>query len=219
MAVNKLEANQLPGSVGGIPRQMFDYVGPEMTWGMRVIFANLWLFRPLVERQLSSSPGTNASIRTTTAVTVIEGGVKDNVLPSHARAIVNFRILPGDSIENVMAHARSVINDPRVKIEKYGNDFDEPSNVSSIDSDEFRVIQRTIRQIFPSTVTAPALVVGATDAKHYGRLSGNVYRFLPYRFNGEDISRLHGTNERLSAENYLQGIRFYYQLINNSARE
>lgn len=218
MAVNKLEENQLSANVGDIPGQMFDYVGPEMTWGMKVVFANRWLFRPLVERQLSASPGTNASIRTTTAVTVIEGGVKDNVLPSRARAIVNFRILPGDTIEKVMAHARSVINDPRVKIEKYGEDFDEPSNVSNIDSDEFRIIQKTVRQVFPNAVVAPALVVGATDAKHYGRLTGSVYRFLPYRFDGEDLSRLHGTNERLSVENYLQGVRFYYLLISNSTR-
>jgi carboxypeptidase PM20D1 len=218
MAVNKLEENQLPGDVDGIPGQMFAYVGPEMTWGMKTVFANLWLFRPLVERQLSASPGTNASIRTTTAVTMIEGGIKDNVLPSRASAIVNFRILPGDSIEKVMAHARSVINDPRVKIEKYRDDFNEPSNVSNIDSEEFRVIHKTVRQIFPNAVVAPALVVGATDARHYGRLTGSVYRFLPFRFNGEDISRLHGTNERLSVENYLQGVRFYHQLINNSAR-
>jgi carboxypeptidase PM20D1 len=217
-AVNRLEENQFPVHVGGIPGQMFDYVGPEMTWGMKVVFANLWLFGPLVKRQLSASPGTNASIRTTTAVTVIEGGIKDNVLPSRARAIVNFRILPGDSIEGVMTHARNVIDDPRVKIEKYGDDFDEPSGVSNVDSEEFKVLQRTIRQVFPNAVVAPALVVGATDAKHYAKLTGNVYRFLPYRFNDVDISRLHGTNERLSVENYLQGVRFYYQLINNSTR-
>jgi carboxypeptidase PM20D1 len=218
MAVNKLEENQFPEDVGGIPGQMFDYVGPEMTWGMKVVFANLWLFRPLVQRQLAASPGTNASIRTTTAVTVIEGGIKDNVLPSRARAIVNFRILPGDTIEGVMKRVRNVINDPRVKIEKYGDDFDEPSSVSDVDSEEFRVLHKTIRQVFPDVVVAPALVVGATDARHYGKLTGSVYRFLPFHFNNEDISRLHGTNERLSVENYLQGVRFYYQLINNSAR-
>lgn len=218
MAVNKLEENPLPANMDGIASEMFDHVGPEMTWGMKLVFANLWLFRPLVERQLSSSPGTNASIRTTTAVTMIAGGVKDNVLPGRASAVVNFRILPGESIENVITHARNVIDDPRVRIERYGNDFDEPSGVSDVNSDEFKVINETIRQVFPNTVVAPALVVGATDSKHYARLTKNVYRFLPYQFNDEDISRLHGKNERLSVKTYLQGVRFYYQLINNTAR-
>lgn len=217
-AVTKLEQNQLPANVGGVPGQMFDYVGPEMTLGMRIVFANRWLFRPLVTRQLSATPGTNAAIRTTTAVTMIRGGIKDNVLPSKAMAVVNFRILPGNTVEDILAHVRNVVDDSRVKIERYGDDLNEPSNVSNIHSDEFTAIQRTIRQVFPSAVVAPALVVGATDSRHYGRLTQNVYRFLPHRFNNEDITRLHGLNERISVENYLQGVKFYYQLMNDSLR-
>lgn len=218
MAVTRLEQNQLPANVNGVPGQMFDYVGPEMGLGMKLVFANRWLFGPLVERQLSASAGTNATIRTTTAVTMIDGGVKDNVLPSRATAIVNFRILPGSSVEEVMAHVRRVVGDNRVKIERYGDDFNEPSGVSNIHSDEFNLIQRTVRETFPTAVVAPALVVGATDSRHYGRLTESIYRFLPNRFNNDDITRLHGLNERISIENYRQGIRFYYQLISSSLR-
>lgn len=218
MAVNRLEQNPLPANVNGVPGQMFDYVGPEMGFTMKLVFANRWLFKPLIQKQLSASPGTNATIRTTTAVTMINGGVKDNVLPSRATAIVNFRILPGSSIEEVMAHVREIIDDSRVKVEKYGNDFNEPSNVANIHSEEFTLLQKTIRQTFPTTIVAPALVVGATDSKHYGRLTENVYRFLPHRFNNDDITRLHGLNERISIENYVQGVRFYCQLIDNTSR-
>jgi carboxypeptidase PM20D1 len=117
-----------------------------------------------------------------------------------------------------MTHVRKVVDDSRVKIERYGHDFNEPSNGSSIHSDEFTLLQKTIRQSFPTAVVAPALVVGATDSRHYGRLTESVYRFLPHRFNSEDITRLHGLNERISIENYLQGVRFYYQLLDNSLR-
>ena len=218
MALNKLEQNQLPANLSGVSGQMFDYVGPEMGLGMRLVFANRWLFGPLIESQLSASPGTNATIRTTTAVTMIDGGVKDNVLPSRATAVVNFRILPGTTIEEVLAHVRKVVDDSRVKIERYGNDFDEPSKVSNIHSDEFTLIQKTVRQVFQTAVVAPALVVGATDSKHYAKLTESVYRFLPHRFNDEDITRLHGLNERISIENYVQGVRFYCQLIDNTSR-
>lgn len=218
MAVSRLEQNQLPASVSGVPGQMFDYLGPEMGLGMKLVFANRWLFRPLIERQLSASASTNAIIRTTTAVTMINGGIKDNVLPSRATAIVNFRILPGSSIEEVMAHVRRVVDDSRVKVERYSNDFNEPSAVSNIHSEEFTLIERTIRQAFPTAVVAPALVVGATDSRHYGKLTASVYRFLPHRFNNDDITRLHGLNERISIENYRQGVRFYFNLMSNSLR-
>jgi len=218
MAVSRLEQSQLPANLNGVPGQMFDYLGPEMGFGMKLVFANRWLFRPLIERQLSASSSTNATIRTTTAVTMINGGIKDNVLPSRATAIVNFRILPGSSIEEVMAHVRRVVDDTRVKVERYGADFNEPSAVSNIHSEEFTIIERTIRQAFPTAVVAPALVVGATDSRHYGKLTASVYRFLPHRFNNDDITRLHGLNERISIENYRLGVRFYFNLMSNSLR-
>ena len=87
-----------------------------MSFGRRVLFANRWLFDPLIERQLAESPTTDATLRTTTAVTMLEGSPKDNVLPARARAVVNFRILPGDSVSGVLEHVRRVIDDPRVEI-------------------------------------------------------------------------------------------------------
>ncbi len=130
-AISRIEEHQMPGGLKGAVRQLFDYVGPEMPFGRKLVFANLWLFKPLVERQLSSLPAMNAGLRTTTAVTVIEGGVRDNVLPTSARAVVNFRILPGDSIEGVEAHVRDTVNDTRVKIARHGAPASEPSAVSS----------------------------------------------------------------------------------------
>ncbi|HEX8068311.1 MAG TPA: M20 family peptidase [Pyrinomonadaceae bacterium] len=216
-AVARLEAGQMPAELKGVTQQTFDYVGPEMDFLPRVAFANLWLTRPLVVRQLAAAPATNALLRTTTAATVIEGGVKENVLPRRARAVVNFRILPGDTVAGVLEHVRRTVADARVKIEVLkGTAASEPSPVSPTDAAGYRVIERTVRELFPGTVVAPSVVLGGTDARHYAKLCPAVYRFVPLRLHADDLERMHGTNERLSVENFAQLIKFYRQLIRNS---
>jgi carboxypeptidase PM20D1 len=219
-AVARLEARPMPARIAGATALLFDAVGREMPFGKRLVFANRWLFGPLVERQLAASPSTDATIRTTTAPTMFEGSVKDNVLPARARAVVNFRILPGDSIRGVLEHVRSVVADPRVTVRPvpaFG--LAEPSPVSSTSSPAYTALVRTIRQIFPTAVVAPFLTVGATDARHYAPLTRNVYRFLPMRVTPSDLPRVHGTDERIAVEDYAQAVRFYAQLIRNVAMD
>jgi carboxypeptidase PM20D1 len=216
-AVGRLEAEQMPARLQGATEEMFAYVGPEMNFLPRMALANLWLTRPLVVRQLTAQRETNALMRTTTAATIFEGGVKDNVLPSKARAVVNFRILPGDSIDGVLEHVRRTINDPRVAVAPLkGTPMSEPSPVSSTDAFGFRVIERTIRESFPTVAVTPSLTIGATDARHYVQVSQNIYRFAPLWLRAGDLERIHGTNERLSVENFAQAVKFYRQLIRNS---
>ena len=217
-AISKLEDNQMPGSIRGPIGQMLEYLGPEMSFDKRLIFANLWLFRPLVERQLSMAPSTNAAIRTTTAVTMIEGGVKENVLPAKVRAVINFRILPGDSIQSVIDHIGETIGDPRVKVARYGEIASEPSAVSDMEATGYQLLQRTIRQIFPGVLVASSQVLGATDSRHYARVSSSIYRFAPTLMRPEDLKRFHGTDERISVDNYMHCVYFYRQLIINSAQ-
>jgi carboxypeptidase PM20D1 len=217
-AISRLEENQMPASSLGVIGRTFDYVGPEMPFGKRIVFANLWLFRPLVERQLTAAPSTNAAVRTTTAATMISGGVKENVLPGRASAVVNFRILPGDSVQSVIEHAVRAINDGRVKVSRYGEMANEPSAVSGTDSTGYLVLQRSIREEFRGVLVAPSQVIGATDSRHYAALSNSIYRFAPFTVSAEDLKRIHGTNERISVESYAQSVGFYYQLIKNSAQ-
>lgn len=218
-AIKRLEDNPMPAHLEGPTLLLFDYVGPEMNWNKKLVFANLWLFKPIVEKELSGSPTTNASIRTTAAVTMIEGGIKDNVLPTRAKAIVNFRILPGDSIESVLSHLSSTIQDSRVKISRYGTNASEPSPIANTQAAGFQILQRTVREVFSNTLVAPALLVGATDSRHYQGLSQNIYRFTPQVYRTDDLARFHGRDERISSEAYSQSIRFYYQLIKNSNEE
>jgi carboxypeptidase PM20D1 len=181
------------------------------------VFANLWLTRPLVVRKLEDTPTTNAMVRTTTAVTIFQAGTKENVLASRARAVINFRILPGDSVGGVVRHVRRVIDDPRVEVRRVGGFFAEPSAISSTDSESFRTLERTIRSVAPEVIVAPYLVVVVTDARYYRDLSGNVFRFMPARLGPRDLERMHGTNERITVSDYERAIRLYRQLILNAA--
>jgi carboxypeptidase PM20D1 len=216
-AVARLEENQMPARLEGPTRLLFDRIGPQFPLAQRAVFANLWLTRPLVIRNLERSPTTNAMVRTTTATTIFQAGTKDNVLPSYARAVVNFRILPGDSVTGVVEHVRRVIEDDRVEIRTAGRFHAEPSVVSRTDSESFRSLERAVRSITPDAIVAPYLVVVATDARYYSGLSRHVFRFQPVQLTERDLDRMHGIDERIGVREYERAIRTYRQLILESA--
>lgn len=215
-AIHKLERNQMPLRIETPTRRLFCTLAPEMSFAMRLVFANLWLFAGLVKRQLAASPATNALVRTTAAATIFEAGVKENILPPRARAVINVRILTGETIASVVADTRRTIDDPRVDIKPLGGFRSEPSFVSDTTSPSFESLVRTIRQVFPGVLAAPGLVLGSTDSRHYAALTKNIYRFSPIRVTRVDLDRIHGTDERISVEGYEQVVKFYLQLIRNS---
>jgi carboxypeptidase PM20D1 len=147
-------------------------------------------------------------MRTTTAPTMLAAGEKENVIPPLARAWVNFRILPGDTVAEVKRHAERAIGDPRV-IVTASDRSREPSPVSPVDSAAFAQLAGAIRAVFPDAVVTPALTLAGTDSRHYGVVSENVLRFMPFRLEQSDLSRIHGLDERLSIESYGQALRFY----------
>lgn len=218
-AIVRLEENPFPAKIDGASKGLLEHVGPEMSLPYKIIFANLWLTNGMLKWQFSQAPASNALIHTTIAPTIIQGGVKDNVLPSVAEAKVNFRILPGETAETVIAQVRRTVADDRINIEQDKTSLgDNPSKVSETNTFGFLVIQKSIREIFPQVIVTPALVIGATDSRHYKEVSDNIYRFLPVQIANEDLSRIHGQNERVSFENYKNAIRFYRQLILNSSK-
>jgi carboxypeptidase PM20D1 len=217
-AIHALETNPMPASLDGPVYQMFLSLAPEMPFAQRMAFANLWLFGGMVERKLSSLTGPNAVLRTTAAATMFAGGVADNVLPGRARAVVNFRIKPGDRVADVLDHVRRTVADDRVGIRPLeGTNIEEPSPVSSTESEGYDLIRTTIRQVIPDAVVAPSLVVAATDTRHYQGLKSPTYRFLPVTLGPDDLRRIHGTDERIRVDDYLRSIRFYALLIRNAA--
>ena len=165
---------------------------------------------------LEKTNAGNAMVRTRIAPTVIHAGVKDNVLPVEAIAKINFRILPGDSVKTVIDYVKKTIGNERITVESLKQFDSEPSPVSDTATVGFRSLHRTIKACFPNAIVAPYLVVGATDARYYKNVSQNLYRFMPVRMNDEDLKRPHGTNERISVEDFKNVVRFYICLLYTS---
>lgn len=216
-ALSALEANPLPVRMAGLPQHSFETLAPEMVGFNRVALSNFWLFGPMLERMLAKSPSTNALMRTTTALTIVNAGVKDNVLPGTASATVNFRLLPGDTLAGVEQHMHKVIGNDKIRISPDGHSNTEASRVARTDGASYAAVNRTVREVFPDVVVAPSLMIGATDSRYFDGMSDSVLKFGPVRARPEDLPRFHGTNERMSVKGYADMIRFYHQLLKNSA--
>ncbi len=213
-AIARLEENRLPASLVAPVTAMFDTLAPYLPLSLKAVISNRWLLEPFLLGELGKGRATNAMVRTTTAATIIKGGVKPNVLPSTASATVNFRILPGSSINDVIAHVKATIDDPDVSISVHqGN---EPSKVSSSVSENYSVIETTIRETIKGVIISPGLMLAGSDTMHYESMSEDNYRFIPIRLGPDDLSRIHGTNERIMVENYKEVIQFYSRLMENA---
>jgi carboxypeptidase PM20D1 len=145
---------------------------------------------------------------------MIQGSPKENVLPIRAQAIVNFRIIPGETPESVIEHVRKVVDDTSVAI-TLAEPATPPSPVSSTTSTAYRTLARDIRVLEPNAIVAPSLVVGATDSRQYGGYARDVYRFLPMQIGPTDLERVHGTNERIGIHDYARGVAFMTLLISD----
>lgn len=213
-AIDRVEARPMPARLNEPARRMFETLGPELPFHQQLVFANLWLFDGLVVRQMEGKPSTNASVRTTSAVTTVRGGSKENVLPGRATATVNFRIAPGDTIEDAEDHLERVVDDD-IEVSRPESAFgSNPSPVSETDTDAYRAVERNVRAVFgEKTAVAPALTVGATDSRYYTDVAENVYRFLPIILGPEDTERIHGVDERISVDNYRAMVRFYMAML------
>jgi carboxypeptidase PM20D1 len=216
-ALVKLEKKPFPAEIKGVMRETLETTAPHMQLLNRVALSNLWLLEPVVRKQLEQAPTTAAAIRTTTALTIFNAGNKENVLPGNATATINFRLLPGDTEDSVLDYVRSTIANDKIKVTpKPGNT--NPPPVSRTDSESYRALNRTIREVFPDVLVAPGLMVAATDSRNYIDVTDAIYRFTPVRATAEDLKRFHGTNERLSVSNYADMIRFYRRFLENTAQ-
>jgi len=225
-AVTKLEAAPFPYRITPAVRAQFRYLGPELPKAQQALYAGVAFGETTPNPQadeeftksMAATPPSRASLHTTTAVTMFNAGVKENVLPPSATALVNFRILQGDTVQSVTEAVKKIIDDPQVKVSQAGAAVD-PSPVSRIDGQEYGLLEKTIRQTWsePGLLIAPYLMVGGTDSKYFSAaLAKNVYRFTPVRVESvKDTERWHGVNERVLVAEYARSIGFYHQLLLN----
>lgn len=215
-AIGRLEVHPMPARLEAATWDLFRATAPHMPVAYRTLFANRWLTQPFLLAVLSGKPTTDATIRTTTAFTMLDAGTKPNVLPDRADAVVNFRLLPGDSISDVIRLVEETLEGLPVDVVLLSGT--EASAVSPSDGPVFRYLASAIRASYgdPELIVAPYLSTGGTDAKHFQGLSNNLYRFLPFDVHpSRDGILLHGVNERLEIDQLRQGVRFYATLLAN----
>jgi len=190
-------------------------IAPEVNFLQRVALTNLWLTGPAIMKTLSDDPTIAATMRTTTAPTLIQGGTKVNALPQQTIATINYRIHPRDSTASVKARAIKQINDSRVEVVTVG--ASEPSPNSSRTSAGYEAISDSINDVFGSIPIAPSLTIAGTDTRHFTSLADDNYRFMPFVFETSDISRVHGTNERAPIKDLVRATLWYENLIIRTA--
>lgn len=213
-AVVALEDNPMPQRLTAPVEMMIHRVGEYMPWYKKAVFQNLGITGSLVLGKLAQKSNTNALTRTTTAVTMLKGSPQDNVLPNRAQAVINFRILPGDTTESVLEHVRTTIADERVTVQPYRRSRGEnPSPTSCAKCTAFNRIENSIKQIYPSAMIAPSILVGATDSRHFTALSDKIYRFSPQEIWPEDMSGFHGINEKTGVEAFGRAVAFYMEMM------
>jgi carboxypeptidase PM20D1 len=207
-AVVRLRATPFEARMTEPLKGLMAAAGPVMPWLQRMAFANSWLFEPLVMKTYEKTGSGNAMIRTTFVPTILEGGLKDNVIPTVAKATANLRLLPGDNSQAVLARLNEIVADPRVKIELFGP-LSEASPVTSAQGFGFTKIAAAVRKAYPQVVAAPFLMIGATDSRHFTGVSDNIIKFSPM----VDPIGFHGIDERVSLESFQTALWFYEQLL------
>ncbi|MHB1329838.1 MAG: M20 family peptidase [Gemmatimonadales bacterium] len=218
-AITRLETSPFPRSLEGPTRHMLEAMAPYMSFGQRVMLSNLWLTAPLVSQTLAANPLSAALQRTTTAPTMLQAGIKDNVLPPEATAVVNFRIRPGETSASVTARVAEIVADSQITIEPVDPGVD-PSPVSDVKSAAYGLVSETIRRMIPGedTPVIPYLVMGGTDAKYWAKYSDKTFRFLPIPLGDGDRERIHGVNERVSLGDYAMSVGFFGRLLQSLDR-
>ena len=185
-----------------------------LPFGLQFVIANNWLFKRVLVNQLSKSAQMNAMLRTTHAATMINGGIKDNILPSLATAKINLRLLPGDTIESAIAYINKVVDDPRVEVKvDEENGGWEASKVSAIDTPAYLSLELVARQMFNNVTVAPLVFPAATDSRHYQPICDNIFKFSPITLAGDELSGMHGINERISQKSLVGLVAFYMRIM------
>ncbi|CAB3378126.1 Hypothetical predicted protein [Cloeon dipterum] len=216
-AITKLEKNKLPSMFGtGPERSTFEYLAPHVGFLHRLLYSNMWLFSGFMARIMEKEALSNAYVRTTSAITVFHGGIKENVVPAHAKATINHRVHPSQTISEVIEFDKRTIDDPRVEIKVKASKEAHTVSPYGPDDVQFNLIARSIYQTFDDVVVIPGVLIANTDTRWYLGLSSHLYRFFPTVIYPQDTNRYHGIDERISIDNYQQAVSFYYRVMKNA---
>ena len=212
MACRKVVERPFPMHLTPPVAGLFDTLGRHSNFLYKLIFANLWCFKPVLDKICIASGGEmNALVRTTTAFTMMEGSSARNVIPAKASLVSNMRLNPEDSVESAVAYLKNTVKDETVEIEVLeGN---EPSRISVTDCDSYRKVAAAVSATWDGCITSPYLMVQCSDSRHYDRISDKVYRFSAMDLTKEERGTIHGNNERIRVETIHRSVEFYIRLL------
>ncbi|MBL8531791.1 MAG: M20 family peptidase [Hyphomonadaceae bacterium] len=219
-AVDRIHAMPIEQRLEGGPALgMMRALAPQLDFTTRMAVANEWLFGPLLRARMADNPPARALLGTTIAPTMINGGVRANVLPAEATAMINFRIHPRDTPDALLAQARARVADLEGVTVEWEGPARAATEMSSTTSSSYALIASLSHQLLPDAPVAPALVLAGTDSRHYDGVAQDVYRYQPLLFTAADLELAHGNNEHISVENFDRMIRFYIGLMQAGAMQ
>ena len=211
-AVQKIVKNPFKMHLTKPAAEMFDTLGRHSSFALKIVFANLWLFRPVLNLICNSSGGEmNALVRTTTAFTMMEGSAGRNVLPAEASIISNMRLNPADTVESATAYLKKVVADDSVEIEVL--ESFQPSRISQTNCESWDKVACAVADTWKGCIVTPYLMVQCSDSRHWGRLSDRVYRFSAMDMTTEERRSIHGNNEKIRLETIGKAVEFYIRLM------
>ena len=214
-AVVNIEKHPFPMRLTKPVLEMIDTLGRYTTFAYRVLFANLWCFRPMLNVFCKKRGGEcNALIRTTCAMTMMQASKAPNVLPTQARVVGNLRILGGETTQSVQKYLQRMVNHEDINLNPLL--CLEPSACSTTQGEGWRRIQNAVAQTWPEAIISPYLLVACTDARHYCRISDHVMRFSPMVLSKQERELIHANDERIAVEKIIKVVAFYMRLIKNS---
>ncbi|MBQ3007066.1 MAG: M20/M25/M40 family metallo-hydrolase [Clostridia bacterium] len=215
--IKDLENHQFKAELMPFVKNLFSGVGRSCTYPARLITCNLDYLQPLLKYGMTKIPFAACLVRTTTAVTMAQGSPAANVLPQKASVVVNFRQMPGVTVQDVVDHIRKVCRNKDIEINVLK--AKEASKFSPTDSRAFRIIEKLCMQDNPNSIVAPYLVMGGTDACYYEPICENIYRYAPYKVSVPLLRNTHGTNERIPVEAVAPAVAFFKKYIRNASAE
>ncbi|QCX26338.1 M20/M25/M40 family metallo-hydrolase [Nocardioides jishulii] len=212
-AVMRLERSPFPARLPAPTVELFSRLAPHAPGPLRPLMANAARLAPLLTRALVAAGGESAALaRTTVAVTTLSGSPALNVIASTAKAGVNVRIMPGDTVAGVTQHLAKAIRDDHVHLDLV--ESAEPSPISLHEDDEgFALVERVVAEVFPDAVAAPYVLMGATDSRSFTEICDRVYRFTPFRMSKAQRESIHSYDERIGVDDFADGVRWYERLL------
>ena len=192
--------------------EMFDTLGRHSSFALKLVFANLWLFRPVLDLICKKSGGEmNALVRTTTAFTMMEGSNARNVIPAEASLVSNMRLNPADSVASAEAYLKKTVHDDSVEITVL--ESFEPSPISETGCESWDKVASAVAETWPGCIVSPYLMVQCSDSRHYRDLSRHVYRFSAMDMTAEERRSIHGNNEKIRLQSIAKAVEFYIRLM------